>query len=60
MLKNKSILVVGGGGLLGSCLISKLLSEGAHVIAIDINLENMRQKLNLVNVPLDSKKLTLA
>lgn len=60
MLKNKSILVVGGGGLLGSCLISKILSEGAQVIAIDINLENMRQKLNLLNVPLDSKKLTLA
>ena len=59
MLKNKSFLVVGGGGLLGSCLISKILSEGAQVIAIDINLENMKQELALLNVPLDSKKLNL-
>jgi NAD(P)-dependent dehydrogenase (short-subunit alcohol dehydrogenase family) len=44
-LKNKKILVVGAGGLLGSEIVVTALSCGAEVIAADINLSLLRSKL---------------
>jgi NAD(P)-dependent dehydrogenase (short-subunit alcohol dehydrogenase family) len=60
MLNKKSFLVIGGGGLLGSHLTASMLDQGARIIAIDIDLEQMKQKLSLSDVNLTSKKLSLS
>lgn len=41
MLKNKTILVAGAGGLLGSRLVFSLVEQGASVIATDVDLQGM-------------------
>ncbi len=44
--KNKKILVLGGSGLIGKSLISKLLKNGAHVINVDfVNLKIKKKKI---------------
>ncbi|WP_230530192.1 UDP-glucuronic acid decarboxylase family protein [Microvirga roseola] len=43
--KSKHVLVAGGAGFLGSHLCDALLSEGAHVIAVDNLLTGRRQNL---------------
>jgi UDP-glucuronate decarboxylase len=43
--KSKHVLVAGGAGFLGSHLCDALLSEGAHVIALDNFLTGRRQNL---------------
>jgi len=43
--KSKLVLVAGGAGFLGSHLCDALLSEGAHVIALDNFLTGRRQNL---------------
>lgn len=63
LLKNKCVLVVGAGGLLGSHLVSALLAVGTKVIAADINTDLIYQRLdefkvdpkneNLICSPLD-------
>lgn len=45
MMENKTILVVGAGGLLGSNLVSALMGQGASVIAADINRREMLSRL---------------
>ena len=59
-LNKKSFLVIGGGGLLGSHLTASMLDQGARIIAIDIDLEQMKQKLSLSDVNLTTKKLSLS
>ena len=59
MLENKRILVVGAGGLLGCKLVSHLLKQQAAVVAVDINTENMTQRLESNGVKVSSSKLTL-
>ncbi|EFB9665016.1 NAD-dependent epimerase/dehydratase family protein, partial [Escherichia coli] len=50
LLKDKNILVIGAGGLLGSTLVAELLNQKARVIAADINLEVMSTRLKSINV----------
>lgn len=38
-LKNKVVIVTGGNGLLGKCIVSNLEEDGAIVINVDINIE---------------------
>ncbi|WP_447890181.1 oxidoreductase [Pseudomonas hormoni] len=45
MLKNKTILVVGAGGLLGTRLVSTLVDQGARVIAADVDRHTMMERL---------------
>lgn len=45
MLKGKTVLVVGGGGLLGSAVVRALLDAGADVVASDINTDAMTTRL---------------
>lgn len=45
MLKNKTILVAGAGGLLGTRLVSTLVDQGACVIAVDVNRYTMMERL---------------
>jgi NAD(P)-dependent dehydrogenase (short-subunit alcohol dehydrogenase family) len=48
MLNNKTIVVAGAGGLLGSMLIQCLLKSGASVIATDISIDVIKNRLNQI------------
>ncbi|EKO3975213.1 SDR family oxidoreductase [Vibrio fluvialis] len=57
LLENKTIVVAGAGGLLGTRLVPALLKQGAHVIAADIHVEAMRERLASLGVDLKDDKL---
>lgn len=58
LLENKTILVAGAGGLLGTRLVAALLKQGAHVIAADIHVEAMCERLASLGVDLQDTKLS--
>lgn len=58
LFENKIILVAGAGGLLGTRLVRALLKLGAKVIAADIYLEVMRERLSSLGVDVDDEKLS--
>lgn len=60
LLSNKTILVVGAGGLLGSHLVPALLKQNATVIAADISLDPMRERLAALGVNTLEGKLTFS
>ncbi|EOT7378816.1 oxidoreductase [Enterobacter cloacae] len=45
LLKNKEIIVFGAGGLLGACLTKACIENGAKVIAVDLNVNHIKTKL---------------
>ena len=53
LLNNKTLLVAGAGGLLGSRLVPAALAQGATLVAADINIEAMKTRLAGVGVDLD-------
>ncbi|WP_335920963.1 oxidoreductase [Shewanella algae] len=57
LLENKTILVAGAGGLLGTRLVPALLKQGATVIAADIDVKAMRERLCSLGVDGSNKKL---
>jgi len=57
LLKGKTILIAGAGGLLGSRLVTGVLSQGANVIAADINIEKMEGLLSELGVDLKQSSL---
>ncbi|MEF1170794.1 oxidoreductase [Vibrio sinaloensis] len=59
LLKGKTILVAGAGGLLGSQIVPVALAQGATVIAADLNVEGMQQRLESVGVDLNSSAVSL-
>ena len=59
MLNKNRYLVIGGGGLLGSHLVSEILLAGAEVIAVDRDLDLMKKTLVSLSIQLDSPKLNL-
>lgn len=59
LLKDKNILVIGAGGLLGSTLVAELLNQKARVIAADINLEVMSTRLKSINVNTQNSNIHL-
>lgn len=59
-LENKTILIAGAGGLLGSHLVPAILAQGGKVIASDINQEMMAKRLVKLGVDIKHKHLTLA
>ncbi|QUX94509.1 flagellin modification protein A [Marinomonas sp. CT5] len=46
LLENKTFVIAGAGGLLGSRLVPALLKQGANVVALDRDLEVMQKKLH--------------
>lgn len=60
LLQNKKILVAGAGGLLGSQIVQAAIAQGATVIAADLNVDGMEQRLESIDVDLNSSSVTLA
>ncbi|MFM5035279.1 MULTISPECIES: oxidoreductase [Aeromonas] len=59
LLNDKRILVAGAGGLLGSRLVTAILAQGGKVIAADINVDTMAERLADLGVDIDSENLKL-
>ena len=57
LLNNKTILIAGAGGLLGSQIVKSALEQGASVVAADINSKKMQNLLNSLNINIDNSCL---
>jgi len=58
-LQHNKVLIAGAGGLLGAKIVKYALEQGAEIIAADINVTGMKEKLESQNVGLENDKLTL-
>ncbi|OLQ86154.1 flagellin modification protein A [Vibrio panuliri] len=59
LLVNKTILIAGAGGLLGSQLVAAVLAQGANVIAADLKVKAMRESFVKNGVDIEDSSLTL-
>jgi NAD(P)-dependent dehydrogenase (short-subunit alcohol dehydrogenase family) len=59
LLENKTFLIAGAGGLLGSCLVSEVLAQKGKVIAADINLDLMDKRLTELGINTKSNNISL-
>jgi NAD(P)-dependent dehydrogenase (short-subunit alcohol dehydrogenase family) len=59
LLRNKTILVAGAGGLFGGVIVKEALEQGAEVFATDINVVAMKKRLELLDVNIQSNLLNL-
>lgn len=59
LLNNKKVLIAGAGGLLGTKVVKHALLQGAQVVAADINVDLMREKLSAQQVELSCAELIL-
>lgn len=50
---NKIVVITGGAGGLASALIQQLLSAGAKIAALDLNIDNLQQSNNLLPLAVD-------
>lgn len=58
-MNNQTILIVGAGGLLGSNLVLSLLDKGCNVVATDIDVALMKNKLITVGINIENERLNL-
>ena len=59
MLQNHKVVIAGAGGLLGGTVVADLLNNGCEVIATDINIDNMKSKLQKSSVEINNPKLCI-
>lgn len=50
---NKTIIITGGAGGLGSALISQLLNAGANIAALDLNVDSLTASEKLLPIAVD-------
>lgn len=53
LLCNKTIAVAGAGGLLGTSIVSAALNQGANIIAVDVDINNTKRRLEKAGVELE-------
>jgi NAD(P)-dependent dehydrogenase (short-subunit alcohol dehydrogenase family) len=58
-MNDKKYLIIGGGGLLGSTLISALIESNANVIAVDRDLPHMENTLSSLGITHSPDKMEL-
>ena len=58
-LEKQKILIIGAGGLLGAKFVKIALNHGAEVLAVDLNVDLMRDKLKQLQIDLNSSNLRL-
>ena len=58
LLEDKTILIAGAGGLLGTHLVEAVLTQGARVIAADIDVEQMNNHFASIGIDLYCENLT--
>ena len=46
----KSAIITGAGGFIGGALAEKLLKQGVEVIAVDVDLEQLKKRFPFPNV----------
>lgn len=59
LLKDKTIIVAGAAGLLGSRLVAGILAQGGKVVAADISVETVKERLSDLGVDLADDRLQL-
>ena len=59
ILKDKKILVAGAAGLLGANLVKELLAQGSKVVAADISLERLYNRLPALGIDADNADVLL-
>lgn len=59
MLNNKTVLIAGAGGLIGRSVVKACRAAGASVIASDVDLSALKQRLQDDGILSDNPKLTL-
>lgn len=57
LLCDKTILVAGAGGLLGSSVIVAALNQGANIIAVDININAAKIRIESMGISTDKENL---
>ena len=60
MLNNKTILIAGAGGLIGTAVVKACLMQGASVIATDLDVDVLQQKLQASGISASDNTLQLA
>lgn len=60
ILENKNIVIFGSGGLLGACLTKACLANGSKVIAVDLDINHIKNKLSAQGVATSGMNITYA
>jgi NAD(P)-dependent dehydrogenase (short-subunit alcohol dehydrogenase family) len=60
MLTDKKVLVLGASGLLGTKVVKSLLQHGSKVIAVDLEIERLKERLKEFNVDIESSVLSIS
>jgi NAD(P)-dependent dehydrogenase (short-subunit alcohol dehydrogenase family) len=60
LLVGEHVLVIGAGGLLGTKVTKYALEQGAKVIAVDLALENLQERLSKDGIDLTNSNLSCA
>lgn len=58
LLAEESVLIIGAGGLLGTQVTKNALEQGAKVIAVDLSLDGLQEKLSKEGIDITNSNLS--